>query len=442
VGRGTGERGSRASARRSGGVRLLPATALATLLAVVVAARLGHSPSPFEGPRGAPVALTASSGSPSPTSALERPLVARGAEDDGGAFARVTSGGARTLHGDARRTHRASARGPDTARVSARIEVGGPVTAQVTASPDEKTLYAATLAGALVAIDRERATIRWRVELGDRVYGAPLVLDDGTVMVGSDAKKLVAISPRGSVVFRLELDGEVDGAPALGRDGTVIVNAGRTVVSVRRGGDVAWRFSAHGKVYASPAVTDQGLVVFGSQDDHVYALAADGTLAWAVDLGSDVDGAPAIADDGTIAVGTDKGEVVQLDPRGTIKARTPVGGFVRGALAVARDGDVLAGTYGPVPRVVRVARDGSVRGAFAIQGTGAREFGIHGAPLEDAAGTLFFGAQDDVVRAVGMDGALRWSFRTKADVDAPLTLLSDGTLVLPSEDGTVTLLGP
>lgn len=414
-------------------MRVLPATALATALAVVVAARLTRRPTEPADPSA--LAPSAAAG----VASSERTSVAVAASDGG---AKVPVGAPRSLHGDARHTHRASVRGPAAVRVVARVEVGGPVAAQVTASPDEKTLYAATLAGALVAIDRDRGAVRWKVELGDRVYGAPLVLDDGTVVVGSDAKKLFAVSPQGAVLFRLELDGEVDTSPVLTKDRLVVVAAGKSVVAVRAGGDVAWRFAAHGKVYSSPAITEQGLVVFGSQDDHVYALAADGSLAWAVDLGADVDAAPAVADDGTIAVGTDRGEIVQLDGRGGVRARTSVGGFVRGALSVSRSGDVLAGTYGPVPRVVRVSREGAILGAFVVPGTGAREFGVHGGPLEDASGTLFFGAQDDVVRAVGPSGAVAWTFKTRGDVDGPLGLLSDGTLVVPSEDGTVTLLGP
>ena len=182
--------------------------------------------------------------------------------------------------------------------------------------------------------------------------------------------------------------------------------------------------------------------MFGSQDHHVYALASDGSLSWSTDLGADVDGGPAIAEDGAIYVGTDRGEIVRLDARGKMAWRTQVGGFVRGGLAVARNGDVLAGTYGPVPRTVRVTPEGEIRGAFPIKGTGAREFGIHGGPLEDAEGTLFFGAQDDAAYAIAADGAQRWRFETGADVDAPLTLLSDGSLIVPSEDGTVTMLLP
>lgn len=346
--------------------------------------------------------------------------------------------------------HRSAARGPASAKTAWRVELGGPISAQVTASPDEKTLYVATLGGELAALAREDGTKRWSVALGDRVYSTPLVSDDGGIYVGSDAKtaerpsgKMFGVSPAGAVVWKLDLDGEADSGATFDKNGNVVFAAGKQVLAVRRGGDVAWRFDVKDKVFTAPAITDEGLVVFGSQDDHVYALRADGTLAWAVDLGADVDGAAAIGDDGAIFVGTDKGEVVRLDAKGNIAWRTTITqGFVRGVLAIARNGDVVAGTYGPIPRMARLAPDGNVRGAFTIRGTGAREFGIHGGALEDADGTLFFGAQDDAVYAVGTDGAVRFRYATKADVDAPLTLLADGALVVPSEDGSVTLLLP
>ncbi len=417
--------------------RLLPLSALATLVAIAVVARVDRRET-APATATSTVALTASSATT--RAPMDRPLVA--SSSVAASAGAVVPRGTRTLHGHARRMHRARSRGPATARVGWRVTTGGPVAAQVTTSPDEKTLYVATLSGHLLALARDGGTTTWDVDLGERAYGAPLVHDDGTIYVGSDAKKLVAISPQGAVLFRLELDGEVDTSPVLAKDGSVVVAAGKSVVSVRRGGDVAWRFTAKNKIYTSPAIDDEGRVVFGSQDDHVYALGTDGGIAWKVDLGADVDGGPAIGDDGTIHVGTDRGEVVQLDHGGHVRWRTAVGGFVRGTLAVARNGDVLAGTYGPVPRVVRLSPDGGIVGAFAVQGTGAKEFGIHGAPLEDASGALFFGAQDDAVRAIGPDGALRFRFVTKGDVDAPLTLLEDGSLVVPSEDGSVTLLLP
>ena len=428
--------------RRSTSPRpLLRAVPLAVLCAIVVAALVARR--------------TAHRSDQVTTTQATTRVTTPGARSDAGAFdaplrgpspppkADVVPGAPRTLHGGPRRAHRSAARGPTTADKQAwRARVDGPVAAQVTASPDESTLYVATLSGSVVALAREDGAQRWSVPLGERVYATPLVHEDGTIYVGTDAKKLVALSPKGAVVFRLETEGEADTAPVLAKDGTIVFAAGRDVLAVRRGGDIAWRFTAKNKVFTAPAITEDGLVVVGSQDDHVHAIGTGGTVVWTVDLGADVDGGPAISDDGSIYVGTDAGDVVKLDAKGHIAWRTAVGGFVRGSLSVARNGDVLAGTYGPVPRVVRLSPEGAIVGAFAIRGTGAREFGIHGGPLEDDDGVLYFGAQDDAAYAIAPDGALRWRFETGGDVDAPLSLLSDGSLIVPSEDGTVTLLLP
>jgi outer membrane protein assembly factor BamB len=349
------------------------------------------------------------------------------------------------LHGDARHTHRSAGRVTTSApELVWSRDVGGPVEAQITVSPDGQTLYAASLAGTLTALARNDGSVRWTLSLGDRAYSTPLVADDGTVYVGSDAKKFSAISPDGKVRWTLDTEGDADSGAAMAADGAVVFAAGRMVYAVTPAGHVRWRFAARRKVYTSPAIGAQGRIFFGSQDHHVYALGPDGRLAWSVDLGADVDGAPVIDDRGGLFVGTDGDEVVRIDPDdGRVVWRANVGGYVRGTLSVARNGDVLAGVYGPRPRAARLRPDdGGLRGDFAIQGTGARDFGVHGGALEDAAGTLIFGAQDDAVYAVDASGKLLWRFATKGDVDAPATLLHDGTLVVGSDDGLVRAFRP
>jgi outer membrane protein assembly factor BamB len=353
--------------------------------------------------------------------------------------------GTSMLHGDARHTHRSAGRvTTSTPAIAWTRDVGGPIEAQVTASPDEQTLYVASLGGTLTALARGDGSVRWSLALGDRIYGAPLVADDGTIYVGSDAMKFSAITPEGKVKWSLDTDGDADSGAAMTTDGAVVFAAGRMVYAVTAAGYVRWRFAARRKVYTAPAIGAQGRIFFGSQDHHLYALGPDGRLAWSVDLGGDVDGAPAIDDRGAVFAGTDGDEVVRVDPDdGRVVWRANVGGYVRGTLSVARNGDVLAGIYGPRPRAARLRPDdGTVRGDFPVQGTGARDFGVHGGALEDASGTLIFGAQDDAVYAVDASGKLLWRFAAGGDVDAPATLLDDGTLVIGSDDGSVRAFRP
>jgi outer membrane protein assembly factor BamB len=350
---------------------------------------------------------------------------------------------ARMLHGDPRHTGRAGARAPTQApAVAWSRDVGGPIEAQVVASPDEQVLYVASLGGSLTALAREDGSVLWTLPLGDRAYATPCVAADGTLVVGSDARKVLALTPDGKTKWTLETDGDADDAPVLAHDGTIVVAGGRMVYGLTALGYVKWRFSAKRKVFSSPAVSDSGHVYFGSQDHHAYAVSPQGRLLWKVDLGADVDSSPAIGDDGGVFFGTDGDEVVRLDADdGHIWWRTPVGGYVRGPLSIARNGDVLAGVYGPAPRAIRLdGALGTLRGQLAVQGTGAREFGVHGGALEDAAGVLLFGSQDDHVYALGAGGDTLWTFPTGGDVDAPITLLSDGTVVVGSDDGRVYAL--
>lgn len=340
----------------------------------------------------------------------------------------------RTFRGDRARRHRAAFEGPAEARVHFVHDAGGAIEAMpaITAEGD---VIVASLAGKVARISSTGA-LKWSADLGERIYASPLLLGDA-VLLGSDAKRFVALSlATGKQRWRLDVDGEADTAPAEAPDGSVVFAAGRTIYGVRADGTIRFRLKMPRKVFASPAIGDDGTIYVGSQDDKLHAIAPSGTVKWSRNLGADVDCAAALGERGLVYVGTDAGQVVAFDAEGMERWRAAVGGFVRGGLTITRAGDVLAGTYGPAPRVVALdGATGKELWSFGVQGTGAAEFGIHGAPLEDARGNLYFGAQDDRVYALDASGRLRWSFATRGDVDAPLAIGPEGTLYAGSDDG-------
>lgn len=351
----------------------------------------------------------------------------------------ATSGSAaRELHGGGTRQHRGLGVGPMKPTVAWKTAVGGGIAAQVTTNASSNALYVATLAGELLALDLSGA-IRWRKNLGGRVYSAPSVGKDGTIYVGSDEGHLSAFKENGDEAWKFDAKEEVDTAALVRSDGTIVFTAGKSLYGLRANGTVLFRSRLPRKSFSAVAQLPSGELVVAAQDHRVRAFSPLGEERWSLDLGADVDGAPVVGDGGEIYVGTDAGEVVSITD-GHVRWRSGAGGFVRGPLSLGRSGDVLVGTYGPKPRMLRLGgSDGRTIGELGIQGTGAKEFGIHGGPLEDAAGTLFFGAQDDHVYAIGPSG-LMWKFATGADVDAPVTLLADGTLLVPSYDGFVYAL--
>lgn len=423
-------RGGRARAALSAAsLVVLSVTVLALALAKVRAARAPRAPSSTTA--AAVVSLGASSAA-SPPIGVDEPLGPAPVSED------VT-----TFHGDAARTHRARGRAPRAPREKWRATLGGPVVAQPVLSRDQSTVFVTSLDGKLYAVERGSGAIKWRVDLGDRAYGTPLVDEIDRVYVGSDAKKLSCVRG-GTIAWTLDLDGEADTAPLLVSRDRIAITAGASISFVTLSGEVKARFRAKRKIFTSPAlgsVDGAPVVFFGSQDHRAYAVRFDGTLAWSTDLGADVDGGPVVTASGVV-FGTDAGNVVALDlARGERVWSTPLGGFVRGGLTVGRDGSVLAGVYGPTPGVVRLAgATGAIRGKFSVPGTGSRDFGVHGSPLEDDDGTLVFGAEDDRVYALERSGRLRFAVPRGGDVDAPVTLTRDGALIIGADDGTVAEL--
>jgi outer membrane protein assembly factor BamB len=349
------------------------------------------------------------------------------------------------LHGDAHHTHRAHGHLPRRANVEWTTHADGPIEGQVVASRDGTTLYVATLGGTLWALDRQGHE-RFHTALGARAYGTPCIGDAGTIYLGNDGGAFQALDPKdGHVVWRLVTPADADTGAVVTSRGLVVFAAGADVYGVRDGGGIAFRFHAGKKVFTSPALLHReaplgDLIVFGSQDHHVYGLGPGGALEWKTDLGNDVDGSPAISDDGDIYVGTDGDVVVHLDAHGKVLRRTEVGGMVRGALSVARNGDALAGVFGPSPRMARISPAGILLGAQVTRGHGTRETGVLGGALEDDEGWLAFGGEDGLVHVVNAAGELVWTYDARSDVDAPLTLMSDGALIVATYDGDVISL--
>jgi outer membrane protein assembly factor BamB len=397
---------------------------LSAVIAAVVSVRI---------PRQAPIDATpvAASAAIDPSSSQSSADRARG---------RVSTGPPSMLHLDPRRTNRSPFEGPTTPQVAWTFDTGGPIEA-APAVLDDGTILVASLGGKLFALT-ETGKLRFSVDLGDRVYAAPLVWGD-LIFIGSDARKFFGLTREGVIRFRLETAGDVDTGAVPTPWGGIVFASGRVLSATKPDGTLLWRVQARRKCYSSPAVGEDGTVYFGSQDHHVYAVSPEGKVRWRVDLGADVDSSPAVQDDGTIVVGSDKGDVVALAPdTGEVKWTAAVGGFVRGAMSLGRDGTVFTGTYGPTPKLVALEpASGAVRFRFPVSGTGASEFGIHGGPVEDAAGRLYFGAQDDHAYCLAAGGALLWKLRTGGDVDAPLAITPKGVLLVGSDDGKLYAVG-
>jgi outer membrane protein assembly factor BamB len=329
---------------------------------------------------------------------------------------------------------------PRRPRILGRVRTRGRISAQpigmgdggVAVGSHDGLFYTATRAGA----------VRWRFNSGDRVYTTPVVTDDGTVFFGSDADRFLALSARGRLQVALATEDDADTSPTLAADGSLRFAAGHTLFAVEHDLTVRWRVDVGGKIFSSPCLTEDGTAVFGSQDNHIYAVDASGQQLWRVETRDDVDAPPMMDAQGNIYVGSDDGSVYALARDGSERWRRALGGFIRAGAALGLDGTILVGTYGPRTRLVALDRNtGRELWTYSIAGPPTREYGIASAPLVDADGRIAFGAPDDALHMVERDGTHAQRFPLPADVDSAPVLIDDHLLAVGCDDGVLYLIG-
>jgi eukaryotic-like serine/threonine-protein kinase len=170
------------------------------------------------------------------------------------------------------------------------------------ASPvvDGSTIYVATLAGNLYALDKSNHTENWDqpVNFGGAIVNAPVIDADGTLYVGSFGNTVSAVSPAGNV---------------------------------------RWQFPTEAWVWATPLLVD-GTLYVGDQSGMMYAIdTATGSEVWSADLKSTILSTPVLFED-ALYIGTENGEVFTVNPAdGTSKKIQNVDGKLFSNPVVAND---------------------------------------------------------------------------------------------------------
>lgn len=202
-----------------------------------------------------------------------------------------------------------------------------------------------------------------------------------------------------------------------------------------------------GVVVSSPAIADDGTLVFGSHDKSIYAVDASGKILWRHATGDLVWSSPALAAGGVVYAGSDDDRLYAFDLKdGTVRwqftagpCRVAVGVGPEGArcdvdgVTVAPDGTVYAVADG----LYALAPDGTLKWKFA---PGVTHCAAPAAVGLD--GTAYVGCHDDTFYAVAPDGSKRWDFRAGDDVDAAPAVALDGTVYVGSDDRKLYALAP
>ena len=284
---------------------------------------------------------------------------------------------------------------------------------------------------------------KWRFETSDDVDSSPAIGADGTVYVGSDDGNLYAVEPEtGAELWRFPAGGEIRSSPAVGSDGTIYFGSKNVLHAVNARGVLKWSFNAGDYIFSSPAVSNESRVVYvGSSNGSLYAISPTCTLKWQFQTGDKIVSSPAIGHDGLEAVvyvgSNDRHVYAVAADNGALKWQFETRAEVYGSPAVGADGTVYVGecktgtaeTYDFNFFCLNV--DGSKRWQFN-GGTG-----FYSSPAIGSDDKIYVGLWDGYLLALNSSGTKSWSVRTSppSDINSSPVVGANDAIYVGCKDG-------
>lgn len=212
--------------------------------------------------------------------------------------------------------------------------------APITSSPviaADGTIYVGTNDGKLLAVAGDGSATKWSTTTNDTTGSSPVIAADGTIYVGSSDKKLYAIAPDGKVKWTFDTGGAISGSPAVGGDETVYVGSGDgKLYAITPDGKPRWTYPTGGPITGSPAVLG-GTVYVGSDDQKLHAVfTPTGAARWTYPTLGAV-GSPVIASDETVYVGSADGTLYGVKSSGLLYFAVKTKGKIHSAPALSDD---------------------------------------------------------------------------------------------------------
>lgn len=165
-----------------------------------------------------------------------------------------------------------------------KTDLGGPVLA-APALGEGGRIFVGTQNKEVMALDSADGKVEWAIKLDGSLWNQPLVLDDRLIF-GADSNQLYFLNTAdGSEFKRIQLNSSAIASPRLAGDALVVLTEGGEVITFSKDGETrGWTAKqTKGKLYSSPAVFEDQIVIAPFQGDHLlagYSLAGEAQTKW------------------------------------------------------------------------------------------------------------------------------------------------------------------
>lgn len=231
-----------------------------------------------------------------------------------------------------------------------------------------------------------------------------------------------------------------------------IVCHAMVLLRAQEAGTLKWSYSTTGEIYSSPAVSLEGIVYIGVNDDtddgindnKVIALNPDGTLKWETAIGDWVDATPALDSNGALYVGSWDGFLYALDcETGQEIWRFESFGVIESSAAVGSDGVIYFGNGENA--LYAVNSDGTpawTNGGATLASPYLFDDWVDSSPSFDADGNIWAADLFGNLTQLAPDKTELWTLDLGFGIPASPAIGRDGTVYIADEDGFVLAITP
>ncbi|MDC0316698.1 PQQ-binding-like beta-propeller repeat protein, partial [Verrucomicrobia bacterium] len=296
---------------------------------------------------------------------------------------------------------------------------------------------------------------KWSVSFNSGLRGSPAIDENDVIYVLEDAGALHAVKneeSRGKKLWRYKLTGgdvdaegeyrEFGNSPAIAEDGTVIFGWFDRNVYAVKDGKLVWKFPTEGRIVASPSIALDGTIYIGDDEGNLYAIKADGTAVWPepFDTKAQIMTRPAIDSEGNIYFGSFSGEFYALAPNGDLRWSFDTDQDIWTSAVIRADGTVYFGADDGYFYALNT-ETGKVKWTYRIkenwQRSSTAALGLDG--------SIYFTLWDNSFYSINRIGKKLWSIKLKGDgVDVATfsspSLLDDGRIYVGIQDGNNSLI--